>query len=263
MISRLLAGQRPDGGFGVHPYSKWTGSHWRLVSLVELGVSARNRAARAAANDVLAWIAAPSTPMIIAGRERRHASMEGNALAVCCRLGMARDKRVRQLVHVLLRAQWSDGGWNCDRNPMAHHSSFHESLAPIWGLLEYHQATADAPALSAAQRAGELLLQHRLFLSSRTGQPIHPEFLDIHWPHYWHYDYFHGLRALALLDRLADPRAADALALLHEQRRADGSWRASGRRYWRKPGSAASNVEVVDWGDAHEIVTPIAAAMLQ
>ena len=32
----LLAGQQPDGGFGVHPYSKWTGAHWRLVSLVEL-----------------------------------------------------------------------------------------------------------------------------------------------------------------------------------------------------------------------------------
>jgi hypothetical protein len=23
----LLAGQQPDGGFGVHPYSKWTGAH--------------------------------------------------------------------------------------------------------------------------------------------------------------------------------------------------------------------------------------------
>ena len=23
----LLAGQQPDGDFGVHPYSKWTGAH--------------------------------------------------------------------------------------------------------------------------------------------------------------------------------------------------------------------------------------------
>ena len=34
----LLAGQLSDGGFGVHPYQKWTGAHWRLVSLVELGI---------------------------------------------------------------------------------------------------------------------------------------------------------------------------------------------------------------------------------
>src|SRR5919197_229399 len=28
----LLAGQQPDGSFGVRPYSKWSGTHWRLVS---------------------------------------------------------------------------------------------------------------------------------------------------------------------------------------------------------------------------------------
>ena len=33
IVSALLADQRPDGGFGVHPYSKWSGAHWRLVSL--------------------------------------------------------------------------------------------------------------------------------------------------------------------------------------------------------------------------------------
>ncbi len=33
----LLDGQESDGGFGVHPYQKWTGAHWRLVSLIELG----------------------------------------------------------------------------------------------------------------------------------------------------------------------------------------------------------------------------------
>jgi hypothetical protein len=35
----LLDGQKSDGGFGVHPYQKWTGAHWRLVSLVELQIA--------------------------------------------------------------------------------------------------------------------------------------------------------------------------------------------------------------------------------
>src|SRR5690349_1363248 len=113
MIAGLLSGQRADGGFGLHPYSKWKGAHWRLVSLVELGIPRTNRAARNAANTVLDWIAEPDEPRVVRGLERRHASMEGNALAVCCRLGMARDRRVRHLVEVLLRAQWPDGGWNC------------------------------------------------------------------------------------------------------------------------------------------------------
>ena len=28
-VTALLSGQQPDGGFGVHPYRKWTGTHWR------------------------------------------------------------------------------------------------------------------------------------------------------------------------------------------------------------------------------------------
>jgi hypothetical protein len=262
MIAGLLRGQHRDGGFGVHPYSKWTGAHWRLVSLVELGIVATDARARAAANTVLDWIAAPSVPQVVAGKERRHASMEGNALAVCSRLGMAHKQQVRHLVDVLLRAQWPDGGWNCDIAPSARRSSFHESVAPIWGLVEYHRVTADRDALEAAQRAGELLLSRRLYRSTTTGAPIHPEWQRIHWPHYWHYDFFHGLRALALLGRVHDPRAADALALLRARRRTDATWRAGGHRYWRRPG-ASSQSEAVDWGDAHEIVTPAALAMLQ
>ena len=256
-MERLLSGQRPDGGFGVHPYSKWTGAHWRLISLVELGVPAKNRAARAAANTVLDWIAAPSDPFVIAGKERRHASMEGNALAVCCRLGMVQNLRVRHLAEVLLRAQWPDGGWNCDRNPAAQHSSFHETLAPIWGLVEYHRGSGDGRVRAAAQRAGDLLLEHRLFRSTRTGEAIDPEWRHIHWPHYWHYDYFHGLRAIAMLGRLSDDRVDEAMEMLAAARRDDGRWRVSGRRYWR-PGT-----EVVDWGDAHEMVTSAARAILE
>src|SRR2546430_13635318 len=96
MIGGLLSGQRPDGGFGVHPYSRWMGAHWRLISLVELGIPRASPAARAAMNTVLDWIAAPSEPLVIKGKERRHASMEGNALAVCCRLGLAQNRRVRR-----------------------------------------------------------------------------------------------------------------------------------------------------------------------
>ena len=261
LIAQLLAGQDADGGFGVHPYSKWKGAHWRLVSLVELGVPPTNRAAHAAADTVLDWIAAPTEPLVIKGLERRHASMEGNALAVCCRLGMAKDRRVRNLVDVLLRAQWPDGGWNCDKNPKAHRSSFNESLAPVWGLVEYHRATGDEPALEAAQRAGELLLEHCIFRSLRTGDVINPEWTRIHWPHYWHYDFFQGLRAIAMLGKLGDRRTADAKELLRKLQREDGTWVASGRRYWRR-GNVGTGVEAVTWGDASELVTPVAQALL-
>jgi hypothetical protein len=174
---------------------------------------------------------------------------------------MARDARVRHLVDVLLGAQWPDGGWNCDARPEARRSSFHESLAPIWGLVEYHGATGDKDALQAAERASEVLLEHRLFRSRTSGKVIHPEWLHIHWPHYWHYDYFQGLRAIGLVGRLGDPRASEALELLRLRMRPDGTWRTGGHKYWRLRG--LSNVEVVDWGDARQVVTAAARAVLQ
>jgi hypothetical protein len=86
---------------------------------------------------------------------------------------------------------------------------------------------------------------------------IHSEWEQIHWPDYWHYDFFHGLRAVAMLGLLSDPRADDAMDLLRLRRKPDGTWRAGGRHYWTR------HAEVVDWGDAHHLVTPVALAMLQ
>src|SRR5438034_334746 len=69
----------------------------------------------------------------------RCASQEGNALAVCSHLGIAQDPRVRRLAESLIKWQWPDGGWNCDRREEASHSSFNESLSTLWGLFEYYQ----------------------------------------------------------------------------------------------------------------------------
>ncbi|TMI38363.1 hypothetical protein E6H26_00850, partial [Candidatus Bathyarchaeota archaeon] len=117
-VRTLLEDQQPDGGFGVHPYQKWTGAHWRLVSLVELGIAEGFRPAVKATDLVLKWLLGQAhlenVPRIN-GLYRRCASQEGNALAVCSRLGIAQDPRVRRLAESLVMWQWPDGGWNCDR----------------------------------------------------------------------------------------------------------------------------------------------------
>jgi hypothetical protein len=52
-LKALMQGQRPNGDFGVGPYGKWTGAHWRLISLVELGVPYDDPRVRAAVETVL------------------------------------------------------------------------------------------------------------------------------------------------------------------------------------------------------------------
>jgi hypothetical protein len=108
---------------------------------------------------------------------RAHASHEGNALAVCSRLGLGRDLRAELLAEPLARWQWPDGGWNCDRRATGLRSSFHESLAPAWGLFEYWRATGEPAAREAALRTAELFLEHRLFRSLHTGQVIRRDWL--------------------------------------------------------------------------------------
>jgi hypothetical protein len=252
IVRRLLSGQKPDGGFGVHPYAKWRGAHWRLVSLVELGIPAGEARAVAAAQTVLDWLTGGGHRRgieTIDGLVRRCASQEGNALAVCCRLGMADDPRVELLARSLVEWQWPDGGWNCDKRASGRRSSFHESLPPLWGLHEYWAATGEEWARRARDAVAELFLEHRVFRSLRTREVINKAWLAPRYPPFWHYDVLQALLVLARVGKAGDPRAEEALEHLVGRQRADGRWGTSGR-WWRPPGAHGSNVEIVDWGDA-------------
>jgi hypothetical protein len=290
-VSALLAGQQPgefrpgsgwrswpgaEFGFaGLHPYRNWAGAHWRLVSLVELGIPEHEERACMAVEQVLGWLTSPERIRDVVrlnGLARRHASQEGNALAVCCRLGLADDERAAFLANSLISWQWPDGGWNCDVKASGRHSSFHESLAPAWGLHEYARATGDSRAQAAADHAADLFLSHQLFRSLRDGEPINKEWLKPHYPPYWHYDILQGLHVLVRLGHAGDPRLAEAVAVLEGLRSADGTWSAGGS--WWKPlgagrdgnrGLKAWNVEVVDWGQSgpNEMITLNALRVLR
>lgn len=250
LVRGLLAGQQPDGGFGNHPYRKWTGAHWRLASLVQLEVPAGEPRCMAALDRVLDWLTARDRLAGVrtnsTGLPLSDASMEGNALAAAVHLGAAGDRRARMLAEALLRWQWPDGGWNCDRAASGRRSSFHESLIPMWALWEYAGATGDRDAAAAAGRSAELFLEHRLFRRGGTGRAIHPSWIVLHHPPYWHYDIGHALHLLGRMGRLGGERASDALDLLEDRRLADGRWRAGGR-WWNPPGSNRVP-EAVDWG---------------
>ena len=254
----LVAGLAQD--FGVHPYGKWRGAFWRLLSLIELGVEPGNPAALAAAEQTLDWVASPRRLSAIHkrkidGRVRRCASQDGLALHACLLVGMRGDQRLDTLAESLVTTQWPDGGWNCDVRPHVTHSSFNETWGPIVGLAPYG-------ADEAVERAAELLLQHGVVFSHRTGEPAHPVIVKLHHPAYWHYDLLVGLGTLAAAGRLDDRRTARALDILESKRRPDGTWRCEGK-WWKRPGSKGSNVEAVDWGEtAHGLLTERSEAAL-
>lgn len=180
---------------------------------------------------------------------------------------MMRDvhrRRIRCQACVRPTGTLSRRGWNCDRRASGYRSSFHESAATAIGIAAYHAATGNTDALEAARRTAELFLEHRLVYSLRTGTPIHPSFVALHWPAYWHYDLLIGLRVLLGTNRLDDPRAADALDRLTSMQRPDGRFETR-TAWWRPAGRSGGPPDVVDWGKGRpsEVLTLHALRVLK
>jgi hypothetical protein len=199
------------------------------------------------------------------GRVRRCASQEGNALYSTLRLGIA-DSRADELASRLMVWQWPDGGWNCDKNPSAGVSSFHETLLPMRGLALYAERTGSRKARSAVRKAAEVFLVRRMFKGRRDGKVISRDFTKLHYPSYWHYDILSGLKVMAEAGLIGDPRCSEALDLVESKRLPCGGFPAEGKYYKARPGKGSQR-SAVDWGGGdkrrmNEFVTADVLALL-
>jgi len=248
-VQALLSERDARGRMPHHPYNKWRGGHWVLTALAELGYPPGDVSLEPIVDAACAW-ALGHTPKVIQGRPRRCASQEGNALLYMIRLGFI-DERCDKLAERLLRWQWADGGWNCDKRPEACHASFHESLIPMRALNAYAQLTGSRKTKAVVKRAAEMFLDRRLFRRKTTGEVINPAFARTHYPYFWQYTFLHALMAMAEAGLLRDRRCNDALDLLESKRVADGGFPAE-QKYYSLVGSRQkrrrSGQMLVDWG---------------
>jgi hypothetical protein len=223
-VEVLLSERGPDGSIPHGPYDKYYGAHWVLATLADIGYPPGDESLNPLSEQILdCWLSPRHVKgvRVIEGRPPRHASQEGNALYALLTLGLGGD-RVDQLAENLLKWQWADGGWNCDSEPSAANSSFHESLIPLRGIALHGRMRGSQASLDAARRAGEIFLKRKLFRRQTDGSVINKRFLQLHYPCYWHYDVLFGLKVLAEAELLDDPRCEEALDLLESKRLDDG-----------------------------------------
>ena len=55
-VATLLSERNADGTISTHPYAKWYGAHWVLVTLAELGYPAEDEALIPLREQVLDWL---------------------------------------------------------------------------------------------------------------------------------------------------------------------------------------------------------------
>src|SRR6266850_2485548 len=210
---RLLSECNANGEIPFHPYAKWYGAHWVLVCLADLHYPAADLTLLPLRKQVYGWLFSKEhqkSIRSIAGLTRRHASQEGNALFALLTLGLA-DERTEILAERLCEWQWPDGGWNCDTRPATAVSSFTESLIPLRALALHGQLTRNRQSQTAAKRAAEFFLKRRLFKRQRDGSIISPDFVKLHFPCYWHYDFLFGLKVMVESGFIQDERCRDGL----------------------------------------------------
>lgn len=251
-----LLSERDRSGRIPHPvYGKWYGAHWVLTELAHLGYPPGDESLIPLREQVLGCWLSPrhiGDVRVIDGRPRRCGSQEGNALLSLVLLGLA-DERAEQLARNLVKWQWPDGGWNCDKRPQAANSSFHETLIPMRALALYGREPGDADASHAARRAAEVFLKRRLFRRQSDGSIIAPRFLRLHYPYYWHYNTLYALRVMGEMDLIGDERCADAVHHLECRRLPDGGFPAdyayySTRERSSQSGRRTSGFSMVGWG---------------
>jgi len=247
----LLSERGADGKIPHHPYAKWYGAHWVLVMLADMDYPAGDEELVPLREQEYAWLLSAGRLRSIknnmkAGLTRMCASMEGNAIFALLKLGLA-DERIAILVDRLLAWQWPDGGWNCDKKPGAHVSSFTETLIPLRGLALYSQLTGNAQARAASTRAAEFFLKRHLFKRLSDGSVISNDFLRLRYPCYWHYDILFGLKVMAEAGFLKDARCREALDLLASRRLPDGGFPAE-KKYYNVTKETSNGRSLVDWG---------------
>ena len=152
---------------------------------------------------------------------------------------------VTVIVDWFVEHQLPDGGWNCEWVEGSQRSSFHSTLNSLKGLLAYEIATAGSAEVHAARRrAQEYLLERHLLRRLATNVVVGDWVNDFSYPIRWSYSALNAaeyFRTASLFDGTApDPRMAEAIDIVRNARRPDGTWWQTGRQ----PGRVWFEVDV-------------------
>ncbi|MBK8986309.1 MAG: hypothetical protein IPM39_09545 [Chloroflexi bacterium] len=227
--AQFLVARQPAGHWGRGFYQpKWISTHYTLLDLKHLGIEPDQATIRASISHILAHHKSADGGVNPAKTiENSDICVNGMFLNYAAYFRMPAES-LHAIVDFLIGAQMTDGGFNCQSNQQgAVHSSLHSTLSVLEGIAEYLAQGYPYRAAelgSIARQAQEFILLHRLYRSDRTGAVINPRFLMLSYPSRWFYDTLRALDYFRSVGAAYDPRMQDALDVLRQKRRKDGTW---------------------------------------
>lgn len=225
-----LALQNDDGHWGLAFYQpKWTSTNYSLLDLRNLEISKEIESIQYIIKKLLSSVKGPDGGINPSGSVKHSdVCINGMFLNYGCYFG-AEEKELESIVDFILSQVMKDGGFNCQLNRSgAKHSSMHTTISAIEGIAEYRKngyVYRLDELIKAEKSSKEFLLQHKLFLSDRTGEIINKKFLQISWPHRWYYNILRALIYFLDSGFEYDERMSDAIEYLKSKMTKNNRWK--------------------------------------
>lgn len=227
-VSELLSRQNDSGHWGRGFYQpKWISSHYTLLDLAMLGSPTTEGISKAL--ELIVRENKGEDGGVNPAREIKESDVcvNGMFLTYACHFGV-KEADLHSVVDFIIDQHMEDGGFNCRKNRSgAHHSSLHSTISVLEGIEAYYRHDYRYRLdglLDLKEKAIEFILMHHLYKSDKTGQVIHKNFTMFSYPPRWYYDVLRCLVYFASADVEYDVRMQDALELMMEKRRKDGTW---------------------------------------
>jgi len=192
---------------------KYTATNWMCLILSDLGLTKEDKRVRRAADLFFKQWLAVSGPNIF----KDEVCIVGNTARMLTRFGYVDDFRVRKLFYRLVEDQKEDGGWHCFESSTGTLDCW-EALAAFSAIPKSKRTRKIEDSI---ERGAEFYLERGLIHES--GKRYAPWF-RFHYPNHYYYDILVGLDVITGLGYGGDKRLREALGILTEKRRRDGTW---------------------------------------
>lgn len=222
----LLREQREDGLWGNGLYSpKWTSTTYTLLLLRRLGLNPDNTQAKLGAQSLLdggEWV--DGGIIFWKSRQIIDLCVVGLFLSIVAYFRL-QDPRIDGMIEMLFAAQRTDGSW-LDAVEDVADKEFHIGISVLEGLLEYrrNQTAERAEVTTMMTRGREFLANHHLYRNRKNGGIIQGAWTKLSFPPRWHYDVLRALDFFQDAGFSPDERLEDAIGLIKQKRRKDGTW---------------------------------------